>query len=84
MADYDLRANLYQYAPGVVPTADIDAAMAAQYTANGNKPVSQAQVLAIVGPLPVSPSHPLPRFADSNPHPHDGWSLERSEVFRPL
>ena len=43
MADYDLRANLYQYAPGVVPTADIDAAMAAQYTANGNQPVTQAQ-----------------------------------------
>jgi hypothetical protein len=76
---YDLRANFYLYAPGVVPTSDTDAAMGAQYAANGYQPVTQAQVLAICGgSLPPYPN-PLPRFADSNPDPRDGWSIERRE-----
>jgi hypothetical protein len=80
MAEYDLRANFYLYAPGVVPTSDSEAAMAAQYKANGNRLVTQAQVLAICGgTLPPQPN-PLPRFADSNPDPRDGWSIERSEA----
>jgi hypothetical protein len=79
---YTPRDSLYAYAPGVVPTSDIDAALGAQYVANGNQPVTQAQVLAIVGTLPPYPK-PLPRFADSNPDPRDGWSIERSETFRP-
>ena len=80
MADYDLRANFYLYAPGSVATADTDAAMAAQYTANGNQPVTQAQVLSIIGGTLAPLPKPLPRFADSNPDPRDGWSIERSEA----
>lgn len=79
MAEYDLRANFYQYAPGSVATSDTDAAMAAQYVANGYRPVTQAQVLAIAGG-PVPAPKPLKRFADSNPDPRDGWSIERSEA----
>jgi hypothetical protein len=78
---FDLRAQLYAYAPGVVATSDIDAAMGAQYVANGYQPLTQAQVVAIAGPLPPYPD-PLPRFQDSNPDPRDGWSIERSEAFR--
>ena len=79
MAEYDLRANFYLYAPGSVATSDSDAAMAAQYAANGYQPVTQAQVLAIAGG-PAPAPNPLPRFADSNPDPRDGWSIERSEA----
>ena len=78
---YSLRLALYTWAPGVVASNDIDAALGAQYAANGYTPLTQAQVLAIVGtPLPVLPL--LPRFQDSNPDPRDGWRIERSEAFR--
>lgn len=72
---YDFRQALYAFAPGVVPTREVDAALAAQYAANGNTPLTQAQVLAITGPLPAFPAG-LPRFADSNPA-SDDWSIEK-------
>ncbi len=69
---YDLLAVLDEFAPGVVAQRETLDAMAAQYAANGFKPLTQAQVLAIVGPLPAYPAA-LPRFPDSNESPRDGW-----------
>lgn len=65
---YDPIAAIDLYAPGVILQRAIQDAVAAQYVANGYTPVTQAQVLAIVGTLPVAPTA-LPRFADSNPEP---------------
>lgn len=73
--NYDTHAALYQFAPGVLLTAEIEAALAAQYQANGYTPLTQDQVLAITGPLPVYPTK-LPRFQDSNPRSSDGWAID--------
>lgn len=72
---YDPRSALYAFGPGVVPTRDTDDALEAQYTANNFTPLTQAQVLAITGPLPAYPAG-LPRFSDSNPAT-DGWSIDK-------
>lgn len=53
MRDYDPRNALVDFAPGVVLTREIEAALVAQYAANGNQPLSSGQVLAITGPLPA-------------------------------
>lgn len=74
---YDVHAQLLQFAPGVVMTREVETAMLAQYAANGYVPLSQAQVLAITGPLPAFPTG-LKRFANSNPCPRDNWSIDRA------
>lgn len=68
---YDLLAAFQQFAPGVVLQRSIEDGLATQYAANGYTPLTQAQVVAIAGPLPAYPTS-LPRFADSNPEPRDG------------
>lgn len=75
---YDPHNALYEFAPGVLLTAEIEAALAAQYLANGYTPITQAQVLAITGPLPAYPTK-LPRFQDSNPRSSDGWAIDRPD-----
>jgi hypothetical protein len=72
---YDVRSDLYRYAPGVVPTHETDDALWAQYAANGYTPLTQAQVLAITGPPPPFPPS-MKRFADSNPCPRDNWAID--------
>lgn len=72
---YDPRSAFYLYAPGLLLTRDLEQAIVAQYAANNFTPLTQAQVLAITGPLPAYPTG-LPRFADSNPDPVDGWALD--------
>lgn len=49
---YDPRAALYAFAPGVLLTRENEQQLVAQYAANGYTPLTQAQVLAITGPLP--------------------------------
>ena len=73
--NYDLHSAVYAFAPGVLCTDAIEAALAAQYVANGYTKLTQAQVLAITGAAPSYPTG-LPRFSDSNPDPVDGWSLD--------
>lgn len=70
---YDFRTALYAFAPGVLLTRDLEAALGAQYVANAYTPLTQAQVLAIAGPLPAFPTK-LPRFPDSNAA-SDGWTI---------
>src|SRR5579871_6275741 len=48
---YDLLAIFAQCAPGVVLTAEIDAALHLAYQQNGYQPLTCAQVLAVVLPL---------------------------------
>lgn len=72
---YDLHQALYEFAPGIMLTADIEAALAAQYLANGYTPLTQAQVLAITGPLPAYPTG-LVRISDSNPASFDDWAID--------
>lgn len=72
---YDVHAAFYQFAPGLVLTETIEAALAAQYQTNGYTPLTSAQVLAITGPLPVYPSS-LQRFSDSNPRASDDWAID--------
>jgi hypothetical protein len=54
--NYDPRGALYAFAPGVLLTREIEAALVARYAANGNAPLTRDQVLAITGPLPVFPA----------------------------
>lgn len=68
---YDLLAAFQQYAPGVVLQRSIEDGLAVAYAAGGYAPLTQAQVLAVTGPLPIYPTS-LPRFADSNPEPWQG------------
>lgn len=65
---YDLIAAIDLYAPGVILQREVQDGVAAAYEANLCTPVTEAQVLAVTGPLPVAPTE-LPRFADSNPDP---------------
>ncbi|HEV2187512.1 MAG TPA: hypothetical protein VGR70_09905 [Stellaceae bacterium] len=48
---YDPRSALALFAPGVVLTRDLEAALAQQYQTNGFTPLTQAQVLALAQPL---------------------------------
>lgn len=75
---YDLHAALYAYAPGVLINPTIEAALAAQYAANGYTDLTQAQVLAITGALPAYPAG-MKRFQDSNPASFDDWSIDRPD-----
>lgn len=74
---YEILSALYAYAPGVELTRDLESALATQVDAGG--PLSPAQVKAACAglgiPIPVYPTQ-LPRFADSNPDPSDGWALD--------
>ena len=72
---YDLHDAVRTFAPGLLCTDAIEAQLAAQYVSNNYTPLTQGQVLAITGPAPSYPTG-LPRFADSNPDPVDGWSLD--------
>lgn len=54
--NYDPRAALYAFAPGVTMTRDLEAALVAQYASNNFQPLTFGQVLAITGPLPPFPS----------------------------
>ena len=52
-APYDLVAAFDSLAPGLVlQRADLDA-VAAAYAANGFQPLTSAQMIAAVGPLPA-------------------------------
>lgn len=79
-SNYDFRIALAAYAPGVVMTRDIEAAMAAQYVANGNTPLTSGQVLAITGTPPTYPVG-MKRLSDSNPCPRDGWAIDTEAAF---
>lgn len=59
------------FLPGVVPSRDLVDALSAAHGAG--TAMTEANVLAINGPLPVEDTG-LPRFADSNPAPRDGWT----------
>lgn len=50
--DYDPRAALYAFAPGLIMTRELEQSLVAQYATNGFTPLTQPQVLAITGPLP--------------------------------
>lgn len=76
----DFREALATYAPGVVMTRDIETAMAAQYVANGNTPLTSGQVLAITGAPPAYPTG-MKRLSDSNPCPRDGWAIDNEGAF---
>ena len=128
---YDLRTPFALYAPGVVWTRDIEAALVAAYADGGYAPLNQSQVLTAVlplipegnppqytpGPPPANPAiqpgatplltaalpaqpdvlvaidgrsdagtvatfaKGLPRFADSNPDPLDGWAIDNAGIF---
>lgn len=52
-ATYDWHTTLLAYAPGVVISRDIEAAIGAQFEANGEEPLTQAQMLAIVEAVPA-------------------------------
>lgn len=52
-ASYDPRSALYAFAPGVVMTREIEAALVAQYVSNAGAALTSSQVLAITGPLPA-------------------------------
>lgn len=54
--NYDLRDALYSFAPGVLPTREIDDALAARYAANNYTPLTEDQVIAITGEPPEFPS----------------------------
>ncbi|HEY2068269.1 MAG TPA: hypothetical protein VGG48_01845 [Rhizomicrobium sp.] len=69
---YDYWSVLDTMAPGVVATRELVDAVAARYAANDYTALTQDQVLAITGPLPLPPAS-MPRFADSNEDPFDGW-----------
>jgi hypothetical protein len=76
---YDVHTALLQYAPGFVMTRDLEAALLAQYAANGYTPLTQGQVLAITGTPPAFPTG-LKRLSDSNPCPRDGWATDRANI----
>jgi hypothetical protein len=71
---YDVHTPLMRKAPGVLMTREIEAALLAQYAANGYTPLTTDQVLAITGTPPAYPSG-MPRFLDSNPA-SDGWAID--------
>jgi hypothetical protein len=49
---YDPRTDFYRYAPMNVLTRELEQAVIEQFMANGNQPLTQAQVQAITGPQP--------------------------------
>lgn len=49
---YDPRTDFYRYAPMNRLTRELEEAVVLQFIANGNKPLTQAQVEAITGPQP--------------------------------
>ena len=49
---YDPREDFYRYAPMNVLTRELEMAVIAQFAANGNQPLTQAQVETITGPQP--------------------------------
>lgn len=56
---YDPRAALFQFAPMLILTRELEQALVAQFIANGNQPLTEAQVLAITGtPPPILTSIP--------------------------
>lgn len=74
---FNLFEAFYAACPGVPYSRDIDTALALLA-----QPATGPQILAAVlpligGALPLYPVS-LKRFADSNPTPLDGWSIERS------
>jgi hypothetical protein len=54
--NYDPRSALYQFAPGLIMTRELEASLVAQYATNNFTALTQGQVLAITGPLPAFPS----------------------------
>ncbi len=69
--DYDVLGAFQEWAQGVVLQRSILDALEAQYASNGFAPLTQAQVVAIAGPLPVYPTTII-RWDESNPLPRDG------------
>lgn len=82
---YDIPGALDVLMPGIVVQRALIDAAASQYAANGYTPLLASQVPAILTAAAVLdpalgygsslPAYPagLPRFADSNPSPGDGW-----------
>lgn len=77
--NYDIVSALYAFAPGVEAQREIVDGLAAAYEAGGFVPLTEAQVLAVTGPLPAYPTG-LKLFADSNPDPFDGWSVDQQDA----
>jgi hypothetical protein len=67
---YDWHTALLAYAPGVVITRDIELALSQQFEANGEQPLTQAQVLAIVQAVP--PLQPIGQGSPALPVPPQG------------
>ena len=57
---YDLISIFDTLAPGVVMQRQFLDGLAAAWALNGYKPLTQAQVVAVTGPLPTAPTS-LPR-----------------------
>jgi hypothetical protein len=53
---YDLIAAIDRAAPGVVLQREIIDGCAAAYAAGGYVPLTDAQIVAVIGPLPVAPT----------------------------
>jgi hypothetical protein len=72
----DYIALIEQYAPGVVVQREMIDALSLAYQLANFAPITSAQVLAIVGTLPVYPTS-MPRFPDANGgmESPDGWSI---------
>lgn len=64
--NYDVLSAFDTFAPGVVLQRATWDALNEQYAANGYTPLTQAQVVAIAGPLPTYPTT-LPRYPDGEP-----------------
>ncbi len=55
-SNYDLIAAIDMLAPGVVLQRETLDGVATAYAVNGFQPLTQAQVIAVTGPLPVYPT----------------------------
>lgn len=77
---YDPRDALAEFSPGSDMTRGIEDAIMLQWNANGQQPLTSDQVVAIViaqtGAQPPAYPTGMVRFADSNPDPMDGWSID--------
>jgi hypothetical protein len=69
--EVDYLALIDLYLPGVVATRLLVGELA--HAHDSGTAMTRENVRAINGPLPVE-DQGLPRFADSNPAPMDGWT----------
>lgn len=78
---YDPRSALALFAPGVVLTRDLEAALAQQYQTNGFTPLTSSQVLSLALPL-ISEGNP-PQYTPGPPPAQPILMPGASPVFGP-